>query len=58
MILVDRRLDEWISFDKMKIKEDVPEIQEESTEDSERKITRNMKRKYNEIHNKNVNSKL
>jgi hypothetical protein len=51
---VDRRLDEWITFDKLKIKEETTTTTEETPEESERKLTRNMKRKYNEIHNKNV----
>lgn len=50
--LVDRRLDEWVSYEKL---EKTKKVQKEEKEDKDgdRKITRNMKRKFNELNHVN-----
>ncbi|KAG2381640.1 hypothetical protein C9374_006024 [Naegleria lovaniensis] len=49
----DRRLDEWVTAERFNLDEDDENIKRDSEDENkvERKLTRNMKRHYNEIHN-------
>jgi len=51
MITVDRRLDEWVTAERFNMDEDDENLKREEENKVERKLTRNMKRHYNELHN-------
>ncbi|EFC46259.1 predicted protein [Naegleria gruberi] len=47
----DKRLDEWVTIDRFNLDEDESVTKRDEDTRVERKLTRNMKRQYNELHN-------